>query len=66
VSSRKLQAGTSRGEDGNANETRRCLRGECAIADEEAGKGALNEKVDVDGGLHVVSSAGSSMVAKEL
>jgi hypothetical protein len=34
------------------------------MAEEEAGKGALNEKVDVEGGLHVVSF-GSSMVAME-
>jgi len=33
------------------------LIGEGALEDEdeEAGKGALNEKVDVDGGLHTVS-----------
>lgn len=68
VSSRKLQAGTSRGEDGNANETRRCLSGECTIPDEEAGNGALNENVDADGGLHAVSFeivGCSSMVAME-
>jgi hypothetical protein len=47
VSSRKLHAGTRRGEDGKAKETRLCFAG----VDVEAGKGAVNEKVGVDGGL---------------
>lgn len=46
MSSLKLQAGTSLGEEGSASDTRRCFR-----AEEEAGKGALNEKVDVEGTL---------------
>lgn len=54
VSSRKLQAGTSRGDDWSANDTRLCLSGVFAL-DDDAGKGALKEKVDADGGLHVVS-----------
>jgi hypothetical protein len=57
VSSRKLQAGTRRGDDCRANDTRLCFIGEGALEDEdeEAGKGALKEKVDADGGLHIVS-----------
>ena len=52
VSSRKVQAGTWRGEDGRARETRRCLCRAAAVADaavDEVGKGAVNENVD-DGG----------------
>lgn len=49
VSSRKFQAGTRRGEDGSASETRLCLR-----EDEEGGRGAVKEKVGADGGLVVV------------
>lgn len=45
VSSRKLQAGTSLGEEGKASDTRLCLIDD----DEEAGKGALKENVDVEG-----------------
>jgi hypothetical protein len=57
VSSRKLHAGTNLGDDGSANDTRRCLSGVFVAEDDDevAGKGALNEKVDADGGLHVVS-----------
>ena len=55
VSSRKLQAGNWRGEDGSASDTRLC----CLCGDVEeldngsdgGGKGAVNEKVDVDGSL---------------
>lgn len=63
VSSRKLQAGTSLGDDGSAKDTRLCFKGDSALADtdDEAGKGALNEKVDAVGGLQV-SSACFSMV----
>lgn len=46
VSSRKLHAGTRRGEEGSASETRRCLRVE---VDEEDGGGAVNEKVCWEG-----------------
>lgn len=46
VSSRKLHAGTRRGEEGSASETRRCLRVE---EDEDEGGGAENEKVCWDG-----------------
>ena len=54
VSSRKLQAGTSLGEEGSAKDTRRCFKGRLL---EGAGNGALNEKVDVEGGVHVITSA---------
>ena len=68
VSSRKLQAGTSRGDDSNANDTRLCLIGDCALLEDEevAGKGALKEKVDADGGLHVVVSNVFSMAMAPL
>lgn len=57
VSSRKLQAGTSLGEEGSARDTRRCFKGRQPDDDEAAGNGALNEKVDVEGGLHIITSA---------
>ena len=44
VSSRKLQAGTSLGDEGRASETRLLAVADAAA---EAGKGAVNEKVDV-------------------
>lgn len=65
MSSRKLQAGTSRGEDGNASDTRLCLKGAC-IADDDAGNGALNENVDAEGGLHVESENGFSIASSSL
>ena len=52
VSSRKLNAGNRRGEDGKASETRRCLSGEATEdidAEVGSGKGALNENVEVEG-----------------
>jgi hypothetical protein len=48
VSSRKLHACTTRGEDGSASDTRRCLS---AVEDEDAGNGALNENVEAEGTL---------------
>lgn len=51
MSSRKLNAGTSLGDDGSARETRRCFK--------DAGNGALKENVDVEGsdnGVTVVAS----------
>lgn len=57
VSSRKLQAGTSLGEEGSASDTRRCFKGRLLDDAEAAGNGALNENVDVEGGLHVIRSA---------
>lgn len=53
VSSRKLHAGNCRGEDGRASDTLLCcLCGDKEELEEESegrGKGAVNEKVDVDG-----------------
>jgi len=65
VSSRKLQGGTSRGVDTNANDTRLCLT---ALPEDEevAGKGALKEKVDAEGGLHAVVSKVFSMAMAPL
>ena len=50
MSSRKLQAGKTRGEDGRARETRRC----CFVCEDKAlagdgGYGAVKEKVDENG-----------------
>jgi hypothetical protein len=45
VSSRKSHAGTRRGEEGNARETRRCLTAD-VDGDDEEGKGAVKENVD--------------------
>ena len=68
VSSRKLQAWTTRGDDWDASDTRLCFKAEAVTApcdeddeEEDLGKGALKEKVDVDGatdcddGLMIVS-----------
>lgn len=68
VSSRKLQAWTTRGDDCDASDTRLCFKAEAVTApctedgEEEVKKGALKEKVEVDGtteddgnGLIVVS-----------
>lgn len=50
ISSLKLNGLTSLGEDGEARDTRLCFSAETLPADAgETGKGALNEKVDVDG-----------------
>jgi len=48
VSSRKLQAGTSLGEEGSASDTRLCFNEELVEveAEEDAGNGALNENVE--------------------
>jgi hypothetical protein len=44
------------------------LRGEFVLLEDEedAGKGALNEKVDAEGGLHVVVSDVFSMTERRL
>jgi hypothetical protein len=60
VSSRKLQAGTKRGEEGKARETRLCLMAEgiggvVAMGDDVEGNGAVKENVDDDGGAQVKS-----------
>jgi hypothetical protein len=51
VSSRKLQTGTSLGEEGSARDTRLCFTEELVEVEDgdEAGNGALNENVEVDG-----------------
>lgn len=50
VSSRKLHAGTSRGEDeGRARETRRCLTTLARRGSALGGNGAVNEKSEVGG-----------------
>lgn len=52
VSSRKLQAGTRRGDEGSASDTRRCFSGEFGVdteVEDDAGKGALNENVEAEG-----------------
>ncbi len=46
VSSRKLQAGKTLGEEASARDTRRCLM---VPFDDVGGKGAVNENVDDDG-----------------
>ena len=68
MSSRKLQARTTRGDDCDASDTRLCFKAEAVTGpciedeEEEVKKGALKEKVEVDGtteddgnGLIVVS-----------
>jgi hypothetical protein len=57
VSSRKFHASTCFGELGRAKETRLCFNGsdEDETVD-EAGKGALNENVEDDGGLNLLDS----------
>lgn len=51
MSSRKLQAWTTLGDDWDARDTRLCFKAEGGCdEDEGAGKGALKEKVDVAGG----------------
>jgi hypothetical protein len=58
VSSRKFHACTTRGEEGSARDTRLCFKGDAAEnEDEEAGNGALNENVEVDGTCRVLSGA---------
>lgn len=47
ISSRKLYGWTRRGDEGDAKDTRLCLRAETPAA--EMGNGALKEKVDSDG-----------------
>lgn len=59
VSSRKLHACTSLGEDGSASDTRLCFNAEEEVGDvgeldeDNAGKGAEKEKVAAVGGLQV-------------
>ena len=62
MSSRKLQAGTSRGDDVRARETRRCFTGETAEVEAPEGKGALKEKVEEEGGFAVESVARDMVV----
>ena len=62
VSSRKLHAGTKRGVLGNASDTRLCLRGVDGLEDEEAGNGALNENVEVDGTLVCSATPGCAAI----
>ena len=64
VSSRKSQAGTRRGDEGRARETRRCLRADADGAEttvDDDGNGAVKEKVDDEGvGMAVLSELSSS------
>lgn len=62
MSSRKFHAGNSRGEDGNASETRRCFRDEDALGESDSGNGAVNENVDDDGSLANSTGTGFSMM----
>lgn len=59
VSSLKLHAGTRRGEDGRASETRRCFKVAWEPLVAVGGYGAAKEKVELDGALIcAVGSAG--------
>lgn len=64
MSSRKLQAGTRRGELGSASDTRLCFNGvgDAVKSRDEVGNGALKEKVEAEGIMDALLSMGFVMV----